>query len=83
MSQEHEEEGEGSNGHHRPSASPIAASRKSEDGLREHESPEFTRDFKRLYHLRHRLQKLMYEKEQVKYGTRVVVWREVLTALLC
>ncbi|SAM06377.1 hypothetical protein [Absidia glauca] len=64
MSQEHEEEGEGSNGHHRPSASPLAASRKSEDGLKDHESPEFTRDFKRLYHLRHRLQKLMYEKEQ-------------------
>lgn len=70
MSQEHEEEEEVSNGNYRPSASPVAASRKSEDGLKEHESPEFTRDFKRLYHLRHRLQKMMYEKEQVKCRTK-------------
>ncbi|KAI8333716.1 hypothetical protein BC941DRAFT_434275 [Chlamydoabsidia padenii] len=58
MSQEQEDDL--SNGHDRPSASPVAGLNK------DHESPEFTRDFKRLYHLRHRLQKMMYEKEQVK-----------------
>ncbi|SAM01734.1 hypothetical protein [Absidia glauca] len=45
------------------SSSPVTP-RKSEDGLNKaHESPEFTREFKRLYHLRHRLQKMMYEKK--------------------
>ncbi|KAI8085137.1 uncharacterized protein BX664DRAFT_338602 [Halteromyces radiatus] len=59
-----EKEDQSVNGHDRASASPITP-RKSEEGLnKDNESPEFTREFKRLYHLRHRLQKLMYEKKQ-------------------
>ncbi|CAO3591390.1 unnamed protein product [Absidia cylindrospora] len=59
-----EKEDQQSNGSDRPSASPVTP-RKSEDGSNKaHESLEITRDFKRLYHLRHRLQKLMYEKKQ-------------------
>ncbi|KAI8339432.1 hypothetical protein BC941DRAFT_420470 [Chlamydoabsidia padenii] len=53
------------NGNDRPNTSSPVTPRKSEDGLNKaHESEEFTRDFKRLYQLRHRLQKLMYEKKQ-------------------
>ncbi|CAO3638997.1 unnamed protein product [Cunninghamella blakesleeana] len=44
----------------------TSISRKSEEGLTKDGEPiEETREYKRLYHLRHRLQKLIYEKKDV------------------
>lgn len=53
------------NGDDHTTTSPTT-SRKSEEGITKDGEPiEETREYKRLYHLRHRLQKLIYEKKEV------------------